>query len=569
MYDTLIRGGWVVDGDGGPRRRADVGIAGGRITEIGPDLDTADATVLDADGRIVCPGFVDVHTHYDAQPFWDGTLSPSPLHGVTTVIGGNCGFTIAPLSDDPADGEYLMRMLSRVEGMPLESLREGVPWDWKSTAEFLDAVDPLLAINAGYKVGHSALRRVVMSDDAVQREATEAEVAAMAELLRAGLAAGAMGFSSTWSTTHNDAEGRPVPSRHAARSELIQLCSVLVDFPGTGLEFLPGIGGPVDEESRQLLTDMSLAAGGRQLNWNVMQVTAGNVDECLLKLEAGTHAAERGATVVALTVPTLIAARLSFASGFVLDAIPGWADVMFLPREEKKRILADPAQRKRLDDLAQGDHPLRRLANWGALTIFDTVNPVNARFDGRTVAHIAAELGCDPFDALLDIAIADDLQTSFGRADVPASREDWEARVGIWRDGRAVIGASDAGAHLDLLATFNYPTRVLAEPVRQHGLLELEEAVHLMTAVQADLYGLVDRGRLHEGAHADVLVIDESAVDSDPVTIRPDLPGGAARLYAGASGIDEVLVAGVAVVEAGTFTNARPGRVLRSGTDSR
>ena len=569
MFDTLIRGGWVVDGDSGPRRRADVGIVDGRIAGIGTDLDTADATVLDADGRIVCPGFVDVHTHYDAQPFWDGTLSPSPLHGVTSVIGGNCGFTIAPLSDDPADGEYLMRMLSRVEGMPLESLQEGVPWDWKSTAEFLDAVDPLLAINAGYKVGHSALRRVVMGDDAVQREATDVEVAAMAELLRAGLAAGAIGFSSTWSTTHNDAEGRPVPSRHASRSELIHLCSVLVDFPGTGLEFLPGIGGPVDEESRQLLTDMSLAAGGRQLNWNVMQVTAKNVDECLLKLEAGTHAAERGAKVVALTVPTLIAARLSLASGFVLDAIPGWEEVMFLPREEKKQILADPAQRRRLDDLAQGDHPLRRLANWGALTIFDTVNPVNARFDGRTVAHIAAELGCDPFDALLDIALADDLQTSFGRADMPASREDWEARVGIWRDGRAVIGASDAGAHLDLLATFNYPTRVLAEPVRQHGLLELEEAVHLMTAVQADLYGLVDRGRLHEGAHADVLLIDESAVDSDPVSMRPDLPGGAARLYAGASGIDEVLVAGVAVVEAGTFTRARPGRVLRSGTDSR
>ena len=569
MFDTLIQGGWVVDGDGGPRRRADVGIEDGRITGIGPDLDTAGATVLDADGRIVCPGFVDVHTHYDAQPFWDGTLSPSPLHGVTTVIGGNCGFTIAPLSDDPADGDYLMRMLSRVEGMPLESLLEGVPWDWKSTAEFLDAVDPLLAINAGYKVGHSALRRVVMGEDAVQREATDAEVAAMADLLRAGLAAGAMGFSSTWSTTHNDADGRPVPSRHASRSELIDLCSVLVDFPGTGLEFLPGIGGPVDSESRQLLTDMSLAAGGRQLNWNVMQVTAGNVDECLLKLEAGTHAAERGAKVVALTVPMLIAARLSFASGFVLDAIPGWADVMFLPREEKKRILADPVQRRRLDALAQGDHPLRRLANWGALTIFDTVNPVNSRFDGRTVAHIAAELGCDPFDALLDIALADDLQTSFGRADEPSSREDWEARVRIWRDGRAVIGASDAGAHLDLLATFNYPTRVLAEPVRLHGLLELEEAVHLMTAVQADLYGLVDRGRLHEGAHADVLLIDETAVDSNPVTMRPDLPGGAARLYAGASGIDEVLVAGIHVVEAGTFTRARPGRVLRSGTDSR
>tara|TARA_B100000678_G_scaffold71525_1_gene58792 strand:- start:775 stop:2001 length:1227 start_codon:yes stop_codon:yes gene_type:complete len=408
-----------------------------------------------------------------------------------------------------------------------------------------------------------------MGDEAVQREATEAEVAAMADLLRAGLAAGAMGFSSTWSRTHNDAEGRPVPSRHASRRELIDLCSVVADFDGTGLEFLPGVGGPVDEESRQLLTDMSLAAGGRQLNWNVMQVTAGNIDECFLKLEAGTHAAERGAKVVALTVPMVIAARLSLASGFVLDAIPGWEEVMFLPREDKKRILADPEQRRRLDALAQGDHPLRRLANWGALTIFDTVDPANARFDGRTVAAIAAELGCEPFDALLDIALVDDLQTSFGRPDVPASRQDWEARVRIWRDGRAVIGASDAGAHLDLLATFNYPTRVLAEPVRDHGLLELEEAVHLMTAVQADLYGLVDRGRLHQGAHADVLLIDEASVASDPVTMRPDLPGGAARLYAGASGIDDVLVAGVPVVEAGAFTDARPGRVLRSGTDSR
>jgi N-acyl-D-aspartate/D-glutamate deacylase len=265
----------------------------------------------------------------------------------------------------------------------------------------------------------------------------------------------------------------------------------------------------------------------------------------------------------------VIAARFSMASGFVLDAIPGWAEVMFLPHEEKKRVLADPTERRRLDDLAQSDHPFRRLANWGAMTIFDTVAPENDGCDGRTVADIAAERGCGAFDALLDICLADDLLTSFGRPDVPASVADWQARVDIWRDGRAVIGASDAGAHLDLLATFNYPTRVLAEPVRQHGLLSLEEAIHRMTAVQADLYGLVDRGRLVEGAHADVILIDEATVDSDPVAMRPDLPGGAARLYAGATGIDDVLVAGVPVVADGAFTKYRPGRVLRSGTDSR
>ncbi len=573
MDDTLIRGGWVVDGTGGDRRRADVAITDGRITTIGPDLDSPSAAgahrVIDAYGRAVCPGFIDVHTHYDAQVFWDGTLSPSPLHGVTTVIGGNCGFTIAPLSDDPADGEYLMRMLSRVEGMPLESLREGVPWNWRTTAEYLDAVDPLLAVNAGFKVGHSAIRRVVMGEAATEREATDVEVAAMAGLLHDGLSAGAMGFSSTWSTTHNDAEGRPVPSRHASREEVLALCSVLVDHPGTGLEMLAAAGGPVDDESRSLLCDMSLAAGGRQVNWNVMQVTASTVDECLQKLEASSYAAERGAKVVALTVPMVIAARLSMASGFVLDAIPGWAEVMFLPHEDKKRMLADPAERRRLDDLAQSDHPFRRLANWGVMTIFDTVAPVNEGCAGRTVADIAAERDCGEFDALLDICLADDLLTSFGRADVEASRADWQARVDIWRDGRAVIGASDAGAHLDLLATFNYPTRVLAEPVRQHGLLSLEEAVHRMTAVQADLYGLIDRGRLVEGAHADVILIDEATVASDPVTMRPDLPGGAARLYAGASGIDDVLVAGVPVVAGGEFTDHRPGRVLRSGIDSR
>jgi len=567
MHDVVVRGGWLVDGTGTERIRADIAIDDGRITAIGPAVGPASSD-LDANGRLVCPGFVDVHTHFDAQVFWDGTLSPSPLHGVTSVIAGNCGFTIAPLSDNPADGEYLMRMLSRVEGMPLESLRVGVPWDWRTTGEYLDAVDPLLAVNAGFKVGHSAIRRVVMGESATEREATDEEVASMAELLRDGLAAGAIGFSSTWSTTHNDLEGRPVPSRWASREEVLTLCAVLRDFPGTSLEMLAAAGGPTDDESRTLLCDMSLAAGGRQVNWNVMQVTANNLDECLDKLDASTYAAERGAKVVALTVPMVIAARLSLASGFVLDAIPGWREVMFLPHEDKKRVLADPEQRRRLDELAQGDHPFRRLARWGAMTVFDTVAAENKGCAGRTVADIATERGCEPFDALLDVALADDLLTSFGHADTEASRADWEARVGIWRDGRAVIGASDAGAHLDLLATFNYPTRVLAEPVRRHGLLSFEEAIHRMTAVQADLYGLVGRGRLAVGAHADVILIDEATVASDPITMRPDLPGGAARLYAGASGIDEVLVAGVSVVADGQFTDHRPGRVLRSGTDS-
>lgn len=231
-----------------------------------------------------------MHTHYDAQAFWDTTLSPSPLHGVTTVFGGNCGFTIAPLT--PQDGDYLMRMLARVEGMPLESLRDGVPWNWTSTGEYLDSLDGKLMPNAGFLVGHSALRRVVMHDDATKREATAEEVEQMVQLLRAGLQAGGCGFSSTWSTSHNDHEGSPVPSRHASRDELIALCREVRDHPGTTLEFIPAIG-QFSQEVFELMGDMS-AAADRPLNWNLLQVYAQNWDMVQHQLNGFDVAASRG-----------------------------------------------------------------------------------------------------------------------------------------------------------------------------------------------------------------------------------------------------------------------------------
>src|SRR5262249_53026180 len=272
MYDLLIRGGDVVDGTGAPRRRADVGVQDGRIVAIG-DLDATAVDVVDATGKVVTPGFVDVHTHYDAQAFWDGALTPSPLHGVTTVIVGNCGFTIAPLSDEPADGDYIMRMLARVEGMPLESLREAVPWSWKSTGEYLDALDGQLGINAGFMVGHSAIRRIAMGPECVEREAKPEELDTMQSLLRAALDAGAMGFSSSWSRTHNDADGNSVPSRYASRDEVVGLCRSVSEFPGTSLEFIPMVGADFEPWAVELMADMS-AAAERQLNWNVMLVTS-------------------------------------------------------------------------------------------------------------------------------------------------------------------------------------------------------------------------------------------------------------------------------------------------------
>ena len=568
MFDLLIRGGDVVDGTGGPRRRADVGIVNDRIEAIDRlgGNGAGAKTVIDATGLVVTPGFVDVHTHLDAQVFWDQTLSPSPLHGVTSVIGGNCGFTIAPLTDDPADGDYLMRMLARVEGIPLTTLQQGVPWDWRSTAEYLDAIDGTLSINAGFKVGHSALRRVVMGDDSVRRPSTEDEQAKMAVLLRAGLQAGALGFSSSWSRTHNDPMGNMVPSRHGTRDELVGLCSVLADFEGTSLEFIPNLG-PFEDWAIELMSDMSVAARS-PLNWNVMSVTARSLSENRAKLRAGDAARAAGGKVVALTVPMTLALHLNFNSGFVLDAIPGWEKVMLLPKEDKREVFADPTQRRKLNELAQADGPLRGLAHWETKTILHTLAPENEGCVGRSVGEIAQERGQDAWDTLCDIALADDLETSFGNPAGDDPDEDWEARVEIWRDQRAVIGASDAGAHLDLFLSSNYATHMLGEAVTKRQMLNLEEAVHLLTEVQANLYGLVDRGVLRKGAFADVVVLDETQVNSQPLTVRTDLPAGASRLYAEATGIKHVLCNGTEIVREGQFTAARPGTILRSGRDT-
>ena len=565
MLDVAIRGGTLVDGSGAPGRRGDLGIRDGRIAAMGDVPEQARQTV-DASGRIVAPGFVDIHTHYDAQAFWDGTLSPSPYHGVTTVVGGNCGFSIAPLTPDA--GDYLMRMLARVEGMPLESLEQGVPWDWRSFGEYLGRLEGRLAVNAGFMVGHSALRRVVMGERAVGQEASEAELAEMVELLRTSLEEGGLGFSSTVSPTHNDGDGNPVPSRHASREELVALAAAVRSFPGTTLEFLPGVG-IFSEDQKRLMTDLSLAAR-RPLNWNVLAVTASNADMVEAQLSATDYARERGAEVLALTVPQAMTVRINLRTGFVFDALGGWAGLFRLPLEARKAKLADPAVRKQLDEGANSEASgiLRALANWSAMRIGETFAAENRSCEGRTVGEIAQERGVAPFDAMLDIAIADDLRTSFTPPTGGEEDADWQARGRVWLDDRSIIGASDAGAHLDMIDTFAVPTRVLGNGVREHGVVSLEEGVRQLSDVPARLYGLRERGRLAQGWHADVVVFDPDTVGCGPSETRFDLPAGAGRLYADASGIGHVLVGGVEIVRDGVHTGALPGRVLRSGRDT-
>ena len=522
---------------------------------------------IDATGLVVAPGFVDPHTHYDAQLLWDPAATPSSLHGVTSVIGGNCGFTLAPLA--PGDADFLRRMMARVEGMPLDALEHGLTWDWQTFGDFLDRFEGNVGVNAGFLVGHSAIRRLVMGADATTRDAMPAEIDAMEQVLRDGLAAGGLGWSTSLSYSHNDGDNQPVPSRQAARDELLRLAGAVRDYAGTTLEFITsGCLGQFSEDEIDLMIDLSTTAD-RPLNWNVLSISAANPSVHEHQLSASTRAAARGGRIVALAMPENGPSRLCFHDYFALFSLPLWKEVFGLDVIARTTKFADPAVRRELDAIATSPDAgaLRGLAHWAVLEIGATFASVNDGLAGRTVGDVASERGQSPFDVMCDMAVADGLRTIFWTP-VGTSAPVAAARAAVLRDPRVLVGGSDAGAHLDRMCGARYPTLFLGGLVREHGVMSLEEAVRLMTDVPARYFGLRDRGRLVEGAFADIVVFDPATVDADRIVNVADLPGGAERLTSAAIGIAHVLVNGVAIVEHGSLTGARPGVVLRSGRDT-
>jgi N-acyl-D-aspartate/D-glutamate deacylase len=558
MLDLLIRGARVVDGTGAPASTADVGVRDGRIVAVTSDhrgrVDEPARRTVDADGLVLAPGIIDIHTHYDVQALWDPALTPSPLHGVTTVIGGNCGFSIAPLA--PGHVEYVMQMMARVEGMPIDALEAGPAWDWQSFGEWLDRIDGHLAVNAGFHVGHSTMRRVVMGE-AAHEPATPEQIEAMVALLHESLRAGALGLSSSLGEAHSDGDGQPVPSRSAQPDEFLALARAVRDHAGTSLEFIPAMGG-ISDERIELMTDMSLAAD-RPLNWNLLG-SASPTPVYEQQLTSADHAAAHGAHVVALALPDVMRLR----SSRMLSSMPGWGDVVSLPDDARRAAVADPAVRERLRtglDAAR-ERGVAGMMQWDLVELPD----------GRSVADVAAERGTDAVDVLLDVVVPDalPLTTVFPSLVPPmgVTDESWEVRGEVWRDERVVLGGSDAGAHVDIMCHANYPSVVLGELVRRRGLFTLEEAVHQMTGVPAALFGLRDRGVIAEGAHADLVLFDPETIASQPAEERHDLPGGALRLYAGAVGVEQVVVGGETIAERGVLTDAMPGTLLRSGVDT-
>jgi N-acyl-D-aspartate/D-glutamate deacylase len=561
MLDVLIEGATVVDGTGGDAVVMPVGLEDGRL-KLGDELRGAAARRhVDGSGLVLCPGFIDVHTHYDAQVFWDPFLTPSSLHGVTTVVAGNCGFSIAPLA--AADADYMMRLLARVEGIPLEALEEGVPWNWSTFGEYLHSVDQVRpALNFGAMVGHSALRRNVLGSDSGLGTLPPASLASLRRALHEALEAGAMGFSSSWGDAHFDGNGDPVPSRNATVDELLGLCAELADFPGTQLEFIPTML-PFSDAHIELMTKMSVTARS-PLNWNVLLPI--DREETAGKLSASDHAAANGGRVVALSYPGPMVARVSLLSS-AFDAIPGWSETMALPPDEIVRRLNDPAERERLRELAtHGDTATIGLTRFENLRVLDTYTEETRPMEGRLLGDLARERGGEPFDILCELATAD-IRTGFHRAPIGDDAVSWELRLDTWDDPRVVLGASDAGAHVDMLSMFDYPVALMAM-ARERSELPLPQLIRSLTDVPAALYGMMEMGRIQEGYHADVVLFDPDAIAPGRVSWQDDLPGGAGRLFSEPVGVEHIFVNGTEIASGGKLTGEQPGRVLRAGKDT-
>jgi N-acyl-D-amino-acid deacylase len=561
-YDLVVKNGTVIDGSGLPRYRADVGVRHGRIAAIGRIRERA-REVLDADGHVVAPGFVDGHTHMDAQVFWDPLGTSSCWHGITSVVMGNCGFTLAPCA--AADKHMVVRNLQRAEDIPPAAMEAGICWTWTTFPEFLDTLESLpKGINYSGYLGHSALRTYVMGERAFEQRATPDELAAMERELRDAIRAGAMGFTTSRSPSHETPDGRPVASRIATWDEVRRLVGVMGDL-NAGIFELAGEGvdrAPGDPELRDYhrrLRDLAVETG-RPITFGVFS-RRDVPDVWRAYLDLLDETAALGGRMFAQVHSRSLSALLSFKTQLPFDRLPVWRDLRALPLAEQRQRLRDPALRRRLVE-ASGERDDRRTvgtearpADYDWLLVFDTVEGPH-----RTVAEVARERGTHPAETMIELALEKDLDLFFLQ---PVANEDQEYALELMRHPRAVTTFSDSGAHVSQLMDSSLQTHVLSHWVRAKQAFTLEQAVRMLTLVPATLWGFADRGLIREGMAADLVVFDPDTIAAEMPEVVDDLPAGARRLVQRARGVAATVVNGEVLLREGKHTGALPGQLLR------
>jgi len=555
-HDLVIKNGTVVDGSGFSRYRADVGVKDGRIVEIGKVRGAAETTI-DAEGLLVAPGVIDLHTHYDAQPFWDRLCTSSIWHGVTTVLTGNCGLTLAPLR--PEHRDEMLATFCCVEDLPVRSLATVLRWTWETFDEYLNAIDIGLGVNMMPLVGHNPLRLSAMDKAAWDRTATADELATMQRLLAASLDAGAWGWSTTASPTHAGPKGQPVPTRLADNAERVALARTLREFNRGVIEILPPSITQPDETDRKHLLDVSLTSGRPVFFLGFDAEAHGYVEA----------AAREGAQLYNLLRAIPFNPVITLKKTTFFKNLDVWDVVMDLPFEQRLAALRDPEKRAQLREASTQRQRRRpgvpgRFIRWSDIVVRTVSLDTHRALQGRRLAAIAAERGVHESDVMLDLALAERLETVF---ELKTRSAEEEARMAeMVKGGHAIPSQSDAGAHLNTnFCTAGESSYVLGEWVRERQLLTLEDAVRRLTFQPASIMGLHDRGLVREGMAADLMVFDLARIGVREDEVSNDGPAGASRRLQRADGVHHVIVGGNVVLNHGQHTGALPGRVLRAG----
>jgi len=552
-YDLLIKGGRIYDGSGMPSYVGDVAVRGGRVVEIGRVRESANSTI-NAEGLAVSPGFIDHHTHMDAQILWDPYATCEPQHGVTSIVMGNCGLTLAPARS--SDHDALVKSFVRVEAIPRSVLEQGVHWSWHTYGDYLDALEGKIGINVGGLVGHIAVRQYVMGEESVERAATSKELDQMKQLVRDAMESGALGFSTNRNSRHMREDGKPVGSRLATDEELFALCDVAGELNSGVIQTILGLNKIEHFEFYGKLARLT----GRPIIWQALQHRWAEPNLWREQLDAVGPIFREGYQVYGITNTVPLVRRFALKNAQVFDEFPTWKALMFLPEEVRREAFKDQETRKKMRAELAEPRITTFHRRWDIVRVEKVMKPENQKYVGKNIEEMAKMRGQDPLDAFLDLSLEEDLGTVFWNCN---NSGDPVAVGEILRSPHVLIGTSDAGAHVQFGADFGYGTTLLGLWVRERGVLTLEHAVYKLTFHVASIYGLDGRGLVRPGYLADLTVFDPDTVRSHEPEWASDYPGGVRRLVQRSEGVHFTIVNGRVVYDEGHLSGDLPGEVLR------